>query len=678
MYKHIFNKRDALVFRHFSRKSYALFSVLGREVIIGTLSAATLAHASAASVSVKPVPTTDITANADREETLDEVSVTGSLAPLTAQQSAKIVSVFTRDDIQRSGAESINDILKLAVGVDVRQRGPLGVQTDISINGGTFDQITILLNGINISNPQTGHNAADFPVSMNDIQRIEILEGASARVFGSAAFNGAINIVTRADDDNGVRLSAEAGSFGSFGGSAALTINSSKTQHQLSTGYLQTDGGTYNSDLHKRRAYYMGDLSSRYVDLSWQGGLVSQDYGANTFYGAANPLQYEETRRIIASLAARIHHLPGGLVLQPQLYWTRNIDHYQYYRGQEGAQAGENYHRMDVYGGGLTAHVAWLLGKTAIGADVRKEYIVSTALGELMDESDWKTIHGTDRMYSRKGERTNTSLFLEHDVVLSHVTVSMGVLANRNTGLDQDFRFYPGIDISWRPASAWKLYASWNKALRMPTFTDLYISNSAQQGNINLKPERNSMFKVGAQYRSKGIDATLNTFYSRGRNMIDWVYETEDATQYHALNIGKLNNMGYSVNLRLLPPELCHRLPWLKQLRFSYAYIHQTHDTEHRIYRSLYALEYLRHKAVIGLDHTIWRQLSASWDITWQQRMNGYHPYFKWNGSIRWDTPAYSLFVKADNITAHRYYDLAGVKQPGLWIMAGGQWKIRF
>ena len=163
-------------------------------------------------MSTKPATTTALTDSLGQGEVrLDEVTVTSSRAPLTALQSAKIVSVISRDDIQRAEAASVNDLLKLATGVDVRQRGGFGVQTDISINGGTFDQITILLNGVNISSPQTGHNAADFPVSLSDIERIEVLEGASARVFGSSAFNGAINIVTRSDSNSNLRLSAEGG-----------------------------------------------------------------------------------------------------------------------------------------------------------------------------------------------------------------------------------------------------------------------------------------------------------------------------------------------------------------------------------------------------------------------------------------------------------------------------------
>ena len=442
--------QQALHFKHFTRRGYALFSCIGREVLICTLSVATLTYAKAEGMSTKPATATALTDSLGQGEVrLDEVTVTSSRAPLTALQSAKIVSVISRDDIQRAEAASVNDLLKLATGVDVRQRGGFGVQTDISINGGTFDQITILLNGVNISSPQTGHNAADFPVSLSDIERIEVLEGASARVFGSSAFNGAINIVTRSDSNSNLRLSAEGGSFGTFGGDFGLTVKSNNLSQKLSGGYTQSDGGTQNSDFKRRRAYYMGNYTSRYADLMWQGGVSSQDYGASTFYSAKFNNQWEATRRIIASVQADVKPLGNdNLVFTPQLYWHRDVDHYQLTRGKEGASNGENYHRMDVYGASLNAHATWLLGKTALGFDLRKEHIMSTAYGDLLPENEWADIHGTDRRYNHRGDRTNTSLFVEHNVILGGFTLSAGMLANRNTALDGDFRFYPGVDIS--------------------------------------------------------------------------------------------------------------------------------------------------------------------------------------------------------------------------------------
>ena len=677
MFKQRFNQLHALRFKHFTRKGYALFACLGKEVLIGTLSVTTLTHAKANGISTNALAAATDTLSR-QEMKLDEVVVTGSRAPLTAMQSAKIVSVITREEIGRAPAETVNDLLKLAVGVDVRQRGGFGVQTDISINGGTSDQITILLNGVNISSPQTGHNAADFPVALSDIERIEILEGSSARVFGSSAFNGAINIVTRHDHRTGVSATVEGGSFGTFGGNATASLATGVVTNRLSGLYRQSDGGTLHSAFKRRQGYYQGDVASRYVDAQWMAGLSSQDFGANTFYSAKYNDQFESTRRFIASATATIRPMGNSvLALIPQIYWHRDYDHYQLIHGKEGASAGENYHRTDVYGAALTANASWILGTTSLGADVRREHILSTAYGDELPEAEWKPIGGnTDRSYQRRGDRTNTSLFLEHDVVVGGLTVSAGVMANRNTCLDGDFRFYPGVDVSYRPDDHWKVYASWNKALRVPTYTDLYAKNSVQVGDLALKPERNSTFKVGSRYRTLGVSAVLSAFYSHGTNIIDWVYESAESKTYHAMNIGVLNNMGVSIDAQLDLPEIFGSNTFFTRVKAGYAYIYQHHDTEQPIYGSLYALEYLRHKFTAQVDHRVWRKLSAEWNLRWQQRMNGYHPYCKVDAKLMWNDAKYQIYVKADNLTAHRYYDLGGVLQPGLWIMAGASFTL--
>ena len=179
MYKPLFNQRKALRFRQFTRKGYALFACLGKVVTIGVLSVATLRAAASTTA-----------------DDLTVAEITGSRAPLALGQAARMVTVLSRDEIQAAPVQSINDLLKMAVGVDVRQRGPIGAQTDVSIRGGTQEQITILLNGINICDPQTGHNAFDLPCDISDIERIEVLEGPAARVFGTSSLVGAINVVT--------------------------------------------------------------------------------------------------------------------------------------------------------------------------------------------------------------------------------------------------------------------------------------------------------------------------------------------------------------------------------------------------------------------------------------------------------------------------------------------------
>jgi iron complex outermembrane receptor protein len=215
MYKPTFNmKRQCLVFRHFGNKGYSLFSCLGREVVCSVLSVATLTYASAESVSTKPVVSDSVSTTTAREMMLDEVSVTGSRAPLTKSQAARMVTVLDRQDIAQAPVQSVNDLLKYGVGVDVRQRGAIGAQTDISMRGGTQDQIILLLNGINICDPQTGHNAMDLPVDLSEIVRIEVIEGPAGRIYGSSSLVGAINIVTRPAQQTSADMTLEGGSYG--------------------------------------------------------------------------------------------------------------------------------------------------------------------------------------------------------------------------------------------------------------------------------------------------------------------------------------------------------------------------------------------------------------------------------------------------------------------------------
>ena len=189
MHRH--QERPAVItWKQFANKGYSAFASLHRQVRIGVLSVATLSVAASAHAQRQSSPVISYEEeNTVEEEELAEVTVSGTMAPLTQLQSARLVSVLSRQDIEQAAVQSINDLFKLVTGVDVRQRGGFGIQTDISIDGGTFDQVTLLLNGIDIGNPQTGHLSADFPVSFSDIERIEVLEGAASRVYGGQSLS---------------------------------------------------------------------------------------------------------------------------------------------------------------------------------------------------------------------------------------------------------------------------------------------------------------------------------------------------------------------------------------------------------------------------------------------------------------------------------------------------------
>ena len=164
-----------------------------------------------------------------RNESIDSITVTATRVPVALHSTARIVTLLDSMTIASAPAETVNDLLKYALGVDVRQRGAMGMQTDISIRGGTYNQVAVLLDGINITDPQTGHNSFDFPVNLCDIERIEVLEGPAARVYGTSSLLGAVNIVTRKAPENAVTASVEGGSFRSLGATASPPVISAAT-----------------------------------------------------------------------------------------------------------------------------------------------------------------------------------------------------------------------------------------------------------------------------------------------------------------------------------------------------------------------------------------------------------------------------------------------------------------
>lgn len=228
-----------------------------------------------------------------------------------------------------------------------------------------------------------------------------------------------------------------------------------------------------------------------------------------------------------------------------------------------------------------------------------------------------------------------------------------------------------------------KLFASWNMALRMPTFTDLYYSGTNIEGNSNLKPEKTNDIALGAKYRTTALELQAETFYSHKSDMIDWVvYEDETYDNegnpipqkewiYRSGNF-KLDNYGVELNAAAMPRELLGEHSPLRRIAVSYAYISENIAHERPVALSKYAQEYLKHKVVVQADGTIWRNLNISLAWRWQEREGaGNAPYALLDGKLSWDTTAWSAYVDCTNILDKTYYDYSIVRQPGRWIKAG-------
>ncbi len=615
----------------------------------------------------------DINSTIDSTIVLEEACVTASRIPMPADKATRLVQVLSSKEIESSAAQSVNDLLKLVAGVDVRQRGGYGVQTDIGINGGNEDQLTVLLNGVNISNPQTGHLTMDLSVSINDIERIEVIEGGASRVYGSSAFSGAINIVTKSASDNTISASITGGSYGTFSADGSLNLKSGKFANHISGGWTQSDGASANSDFKKANAYWNEKFSNDFADITFQAGLSNMKYGANTFYGTGSNSQYEEDTKYLASLQAETK---GRIHVRPQVYWNRSYDHYIWIRNNPSAY--ENYHQTNVYGANINAWMQWALGKTAVGFEFRRENILSTRLGKEFDANRINKYPG----YKYKDGRSGTGIYLEHDVVFRQWSISAGLLAYDNTSVDESMRLYPGIDISYSPLSGMRVYASFNQNLRTPTFTDLYYNGPGIEGNTNLKPEKSTDYSIGGSY-SKGLfSGQIKGFYRNGTDMIDWV-KKEGADKWTTAN-SDINNIGTEAYVALNFMKAGKQNPLVRSFTLSYCYNYQERANKEQTSTYGNQLVYLRHKLVATLNHRLLKKLSAQWEFMLKDRTGwfdnaltdkrqNYGSFAQLDLKLQWTDSFYTIYMKGNNLTSKKYYDIANVQQPGFWFTAGAK-----
>ncbi|MCE5179534.1 MAG: TonB-dependent receptor [Porphyromonadaceae bacterium] len=662
-------------FKRFARKSYSVFNSLHKTVTIGVLSGCTLMSAQAATAEPVERIITERSLDSIPSTELDEVMVTASKVGLPLNLAAKQVTVISKQEIERAPVRSIEDLLNYVAGADILQRGPHGVQADISLRGGSFDQTAILLNGINLTSPHTGHYSFDIPVNLSDIERIEIVQGPSSMVYGASAFAGGINIITKKDSASNAFAKLEGGMHGLFGAEARGAYKAGSSVHMLSAGYKQSDGYIRNSDYNIANLLWQSSFDINGSDLDFQAGLNDKAYGANTFYSAAYPNQFDNTQGLFMSVRGETQ---GKLKFIPHIYWSRHYDEFQLIReGTSDVSAwykNHNYHRSDVFGMNLNMQVASAWGITSFGGEFRNEGILSNVLGKPMEDAIGK--------YTKSDNRTNISYFAEHNFIWEKLTLSLGGLLNYNTSITDQFDFYPALNGSFRASDRLSLYASWNKATRMPTFTDLYYTTATHIGNSDLEAEQSEAFEAGIKYSHPIVNGSLALFHMKGRNMIDWVKASPEAL-WESRNHTRLNKQGLEANLNLnLASWLGSDQP-LRKLSIGYMYIDQERLEDELI--SNYTLNHLRHKVTAALHHEVVKQLTLSWHFRWQQREGTYVQYVDLKPGERveytpfalldvkasYALPRANLFVNANNLFNTVHVDFGNIPQPGFWLSGG-------
>ena len=277
--------------------------------------------------------------------------------------------------------------------------------------------------------------------------------------------------------------------------------------------------------------------------------------------------------------------------------------------------------------------------------------------------------------------RTAFNLFAEQHVAVGRLSGSAGFTVVYNTGNREGVQFFPGIDANLRITDAVRLYASYNMSYRMPTFTDLYYSVGGHKADPNLKAEKLRALEGGVKYLGRGIRAVATVYYNRGYDMIDWIKDTSagDDAPWMSVNHTRLNTLGQEVTFRLTLPALLGRPDFFFR-SFSLGYCHQSQDKpldEHL--RSIYSLEYIRHKVVAQADFRLLENLSI--DLSWRyvDRNTGSElltPYALLDTKLSYDFPHLNLYLRANNLLNRTWYDFGDIPQPGLWLMVGVSCKL--
>lgn len=656
-----------------------MFQALKRQVHIAALSVAYLyvclpheAYAQTDSLQVKT------------DYNLDEIEVSAQRAPVTYSQAARIISVIEREQIEAAPVSSIQDLLEYALGVDVRQRGTYGVQADVSVRGGSFDQTLILLNGVNLSDPQTGHHNLNVPVSLKSIKRIEILNGPAARVYGPNAFAGAINIITEPDDAQSVQVDASAGEHGLRDLNASANLKTGRLNSFIAASNTASNGYAPNTDFDVYNIFYQGRLKTDPGTLDFQLGYNNKAFGAASFYTPAYPDQFEATRTTFASVkmttGKKLHFTPAA-------YWRRHQDRFELFRHAPEIYP-FNYHMTDIYGLTLNSWFQSSLGKTAFGAEFRSENIYSTKLGEALNDS--VKAPGESGVYYKMGHsRTIVSYFGEHTFYLNRLTVSLGAMANWISDLGNEWKVYPGVDVSYRVTNQLRAYGSVNKSLRMPTFTDLYYSDPANQGDPGLRPERSVTAETGLKLQVPALTAEAAFYYRHGEDMIDWV-RADASEKWRSANLSEVRAHGIELGAQLRPAALLGERFLINQIDLNYAYNQVSMDDAG--YLSKFVADNLKHKLVIGVNHRIWNHFYADWKFRFQDRNGSYvkyenkvpvgqfnfEPFWLTDLKLYYKNRSTQVYVAANNLFDQNFADLANIVQPGRWISAGVSYRFDF
>lgn len=407
------------------------------------------------------------------------------------------VDVITAERLRLLPLRNLEEAIRWSLGVDLQDRSP--AQADLSIRGSSFEQVLVLVDGVRMSDPQTGHFDLDLTVPLERVERIEILRGPASAVYGADALGGVINIVTKdggeAEQTEGT-VRAEGGSFGRWGWGLDATAPTGPWRVGVAASQDVADGHRDGADYRILRG------SGRLVGPAAGGRLVldagysRRDFGAAEFYAPYN--SYEETRTTTAT-ARWARALSNGGSIEPRFSYRKRDDDFTLVR--DDPEFFRNVHDSREITAELTARLPLArVGGLALGGEWSRQSLESTNLGER--EQDLRAVFGEAQLRTGPFRFQAGVRYDDRDDVGSFVSPSGSLILEAGRGIT--------------------LRAAGGRAFRAPTWTERFYEDPANVGREDLEVERGWSAEVGGRART-GFGVFSATAYRREvQDMIDW------------------------------------------------------------------------------------------------------------------------------------------------------------
>ena len=583
-----------------------------------------------------------------KTDSLKEVVITSSRIDLPFKENSRTITIITATDIKNSAAVTVADLLQQVAGVDIRRRGTGGSQADLYIRGGGFDQTLLLIDGIKMDDAQTGHHTMNAALPIEVIERIEIIKGPAARVFGQNAFTGAINIVTKKNLKNTVTTNIEAGSFGQLNGNVTVGTELENSSHIIHVGKVTSDGYRNNSDYDNSNFFLKSVFNKKEQPIEMIATFFERKFGAENFY-TTNPSfnEYEETQNSLIAFTTTFRK--NKLKIQPRVYWKRNQDMFLLRRFEP--EFFRNFHITNKIGAEANASYTSEIGVTGFGVDISKIYLRSNNLGDR--------------------NRFMTNVFLEHRFKFANnkLDVTPGVALTYFS--DFKFHAFPGLDVGFDITSDLKAYGNIGYTYRIPTYTDLYYSDPRTNGNPDLEPEEAFAQELGVKYITPKFRVTLAVFNRDAKNLIDYIRPDGSEEIFSATNITEVNTKGFefdaAYNVKMKG--------FTQTLAIGYAFL-DDNILEQNEELSRYSLNTLKHQYTTRLSTQLFKNVRQNIVYKYAERTTG-QTYNVWDASLIYRLKQIEFTITASNIFDADYIETGFTPMPPSNVLFGLRYSFK-